>query len=57
MNNIIEQSYKTCAIINLAWGISSIGENCQLAIRKAGAWIANATKRGGVEKISERNLS
>jgi len=35
---------------------SGSGEQCKSALRKAGAWIANATKRGGVAKISERNL-
>jgi hypothetical protein len=31
--------------------------NVTSAFRKAGAWIANATKRGGVAKNSERILS
>ena len=39
------------------WDREVEGENCQSAVRKAGAWIANATKRGGVAKIYKVNLS
>jgi hypothetical protein len=33
----------------------ALGENCPTAIRKAAAWIANATKRGGVAEIFKEN--
>ena len=44
-------------IARSVWDREVEGENCQSAVCKAGAWIANATKRGGVAKIFKVNLS